>query len=285
MRFFVILDNDHKRVINVFNREDIKYSPTEENIKEVDEKLFSDLLQSIIIPDSITYLESDNIIKVVSKPKEQKRFLASYFDIPEFRLLTGLNVINSGSDYNHDLYVEISEEVYNFIKDHMFEANSSGIKVDKTLSPIESVDQINVPDMKMTKEDKFEAEKHMIIEKKYGDLFHQVTDKTLLNFFNFIVRNNELMSHGIVITDENRDEQYLKILRDAASDDEKVKLAAEKNIDILSDYLEAYDSLVEHFSVHKKFNQFRKEILECENHDQIEDVIKGYERKVFSVRR
>ena len=285
MKLLVVLDEKNK-VINLFNKSD-DYVPAAKNEKEIEEKLFFDLVEAIMIPESDVFLEG-NVIKVVRKEKRNTpafKYLASYFDTSNFRAITGIKKIESSEDYQKNYFIEISEDVYNYLGKHILECNGNAVKVSKDLFFVDKVEELDVQNLKLTPEDRFEMEKHLIVEKKSGMLFSRLDDRVLHNFFDFTVKNNELLSLGVVITDENRDEQYLKILRDAASDDESVKSAAEKKIDVLSDYLEAYDSLSEHFSVHKKFRKFRKEILDCANYEEIEKVIKEYEEKHFSIRR
>ena len=71
-----------------------------------------------------------------------------------------------------------------------------------------------------------------------------------LTFYGFMCLNNDLADKGIFITDENRESKYLSIL----------ETGDEKLIGKLEEYLNYRDEIARVASLHKAFEQFRKDV-------------------------
>lgn len=80
------------------------------------------------------------------------------------------------------------------------------------------------------------------------------------DFFEFQILNNQLISKNIIITDENREEEYLKIINSGDS----------KLIDLLEKYLEILDRLTVHKHQYDNFITFKNRVNASTNNDEVE---------------
>lgn len=254
--------------------------------KEVEKDIFLHLTELISIPNTKVYfindLESvkDIIYELPTYAPVTFRYLISFVEVNNYRLLGGLTVIESTNDFDKKCFIETTEEIYIKLKSKILEMQSGKVKTKNKTSKITNLDDIIFEFGELKKEDLFELDKVMTIRRMYNSLFKHLDERVLYNFFNFTMRNNELMSHGIFICDENREEIYLKIIQEADSEDSAVKKNAEKKIDLLSDYLESYDALREHFKIYEIFKKFEETIYDCESKEELEKIYNSYNEKM-----
>ena len=216
---------------------------------------------------------------VIDQP--QFLYLASFHVLGEYKYLYGIMSVDSHSDYDKVHFMNISKDVYDFLDNNYGgDLNHQNVRVPKDLGRVDSVDQLeNVT--KLTDEERFEIEKFRTIEKNRNLLLSRVSLIDLYNFFKFTVNNNRLLAEGIVITDENREEKYLEILRDTKSEDIDIKKKAERVVDILSDYLETMDYLSNTFKVVSVLDEFEESVNDCETNEELKKVIDKYERQFY----
>lgn len=280
-----ISEKDSEKITNLYCQPDDNYSlaPNELEIKK---DIFNYLVELIKIPDcKIHFKKQINTIDDIKYeiPKYSSvtfKYLISFVETENYRMLGGLNVIESTNAHDRKTFIETTEEIYNILKSRILEMQSGKVKTKNTNNFINNINDIIFEFGELKSEDKFELEKVMLIRQMYNSLFTHLDEKVIYNFFNFTMRNNELMSHNIFICDENREDVYLKILQEADNEDEKIKKQAEKKIDILSDYLESYDALREHFKIYEIFKKFEEEIYECETKEELEKTYKLYNAKL-----
>lgn len=210
------------------------------------------------------------------------KFLASYIDYEDgTRKLTGITVVDNINDYDHFMFVEISEEVFNYLQENFPNLSFQKVRIPRGITKIETIDQLINTDLILSDEDRFELEKTSRIVRTEAAIFNHLDLKTVRDFFNFSVRNNQLLAEGVVITDENREEKYLEILRNTKSDDPAVKRKAIKIVDILSEYLMAMDSLTNAFKIFDVIDAYKKEIYDCETIEELDKVTEKYNPKFF----
>lgn len=260
-----------------------------ENSFFLSENVFKEILEHIQKFRSVVYLttienNTDHLIQNIEQisfeiiPEKiiDFKYLAGYTDTKNFRLINSVHRVDSREWQNKQNYIEVSEEVYNYLHENIFSLAESEVKIDKKLDKINSIDELKSHLSDLTDDDKFELEKVGVIRRAYNSISSNLNLEALYHFFNFTIHNNELMAEGIIITNQNRDEQYLKILHEANSEDLEIKKKAEKNIEILSEYLESLDALKKHFDVFRQYKKFTENVYDCETKDELNLVLEKY---------
>jgi hypothetical protein len=176
--------------------------------------------------------------------KEDKVFLVNPF----------LKLENEPILLNSNEYVEVSPSAYlriiNKLDLHRTEPECV-IYYDATLNPsiLQDSDIKEIEKPELSVQDKLEKEKTHFI-RVMGD---SIGDKmSISNFalFNFFKLNHYLASKGYFITDENREEEYLKVINSGDAD------VLEK----LSEYLDALDEFNAIDEAYKSFKEFKDRI-------------------------
>lgn len=86
---------------------------------------------------------------------------------------------------------------------------------------------------------------------------------TFMDFFDFVVMNNKFCSKGIFITDENREEEYLKIIN-----------TGDMNlIENLESFLEAFDTLKEVNKRYMRIKDVMHRINDCQSIEELEQLL------------
>lgn len=90
---------------------------------------------------------------------------------------------------------------------------------------------------------------------------------TLLDFVDFILLNNKFISNGFIITDENKEEQYIKIIESGEElliEDLERFIQLKDNIKIIKSKKEEYFSLIEKLQLLSDYNDIESvnEIVE-----------------------
>ena len=86
---------------------------------------------------------------------------------------------------------------------------------------------------------------------------------SFMDFFDFITMNNTFCSKGIFITDENREEEYLKIINTGDS----------KLIESLESYLESFDTLTNVNKRYMKIKNVIHRINDCQSIEELEQLL------------
>lgn len=275
------------QIVNLYYNNSAEFQ-LPENSFFLTENVFKKVLEYIQKFRSVVYLIKENLSEIFITNPEQITFevipekiidfkyLAGYTDTKYFRLINSVHRVDRREWQNKQNYIEVSEDVYNYLRENIFSLAESEVKIDKKLDKINSIAELKSHLSDLTEDDKFELEKVGVIRRAYNSISSNLNLEALYHFFNFTIHNNELMAEGVIITNQNRDEQYLKILHEANSEDLEIKKKAEKNIDILSDYLESLDALKKHFDVFNQYKKFTEEVYDCEKKDELNQILEKY---------
>lgn len=188
--------------------------------------------------------------------KEDRAFLVNPF----------LKLENEPILLNKEDYVEVSPQAYlrifNKLDLHRSEPECV-IYYDVNLKPtiLQEQDIKEVETVKLSSQDKLEREKTHFI-RIMGD---SIGDKlSISNFalFNFFKLNHYLESKGCFITDENREEEYLKVIN---SGDMEV-------LEKLSEYLDSLDEFNAVDEAYKAFKDFKDRIDSAVDEEELRSV-------------
>ena len=170
--------------------------------------------------------------------------------------ITGYGEVEDRSQYGEDLYIEVNQPIYNFIKENINRNDiicslvDGGIVLDRiTLIPKDELNNMRNIVIKTYR-------KHFV--DRYFDSEFYVT------FFSFIVLNNKLSSKGFFVTDENREDVYLDIIN---TNDEKL-------IDLLDEYLVIMDEISEYEVAMNNFSDFKNNVNNLMEIDEIKKLFK-----------
>lgn len=184
--------------------------------------------------------------------------LAIVVDMGAFYQVVGLTKNNLDNLANADeKYLKCSSAAYKMMEDAI--AAGKIVRLPKSLQVGEVLPgEVNIITSTMNDLD---ATKQAALVKCRNVVNLNLSKLAGLTLYGFTVLNNDLISAGYVITNENREEQYLKIL----------ETADEKLISKLEEYLNYRDEIESVAAVERKFSQLRKDIR---NVSTIEDINK-----------
>lgn len=152
-------------------------------------------------------------------------------------------------------YLKLSHSSYKKIEDAILDGND--VRIVKPLR----VGEVLPDEVKISKvaEDDIVGTRESAIKRVRMIITPQIASLSGLSLYGFICLNNELSDKGFFITDENRESKYLSIL----------ETGDEKLIQKLEDYLNYRDEISRISSLYKKFEVFRKEVMNETDKDKL----------------
>jgi len=171
-------------------------------------------------------------------------------------------------------YIEINDDIYFFLlrKDNNEVKNVNKLKfyVEVNTKSISKISEIKELINDESKEDEQIEEdlQNKKIQYKY-EARKCINDRTQMSsfvLFNFIKLDDKLKLNGFIVTDENREDKYLEVVN---SGDENI-------IEILSEYLDAYDELQKLNIYYERYQEFVDAIDYVDNIKDLEDAYKEH---------
>ncbi|WP_408098560.1 hypothetical protein ACJVC5_06505 [Peredibacter sp. HCB2-198] len=194
--------------------------------------------------------------------------VASVEDRGSYWYVTGVTENSFSTADSKENFLKLSHSSAKIIKDAILAEKEVRI-----IKPLRAVEVLPA-DLKIitTPEDDIKSIRDNAIKRVRVTINPELANLSGLTFYGFICLNNELADKGFFITDENRESKYLAIL----------ETGDEKLIQKLEDYLNYRDELSRTASVFKKFEIFRKSVLEQTDKDKITKLADDYLSDYYS---
>lgn len=144
-------------------------------------------------------------------------------------------------------------------------ANSILVQMDKGRTAYFSKDlkAVKQDDLIYKESSDLDIRKNNEISKYMRMISELFTNTSFMDFFDFMVMNNKFCFKGIFITDDNREESYLKV----------INTGDENLIENLEDFLEAYDSIDHINQRYKKIKHVIHKINDCQTIEDLEELV------------
>ena len=126
--------------------------------------------------------------------------------------------------------------------------------------------QLTFGDLIITPINDLDATKVNALTKARMELLSRLDMTVLFQFFEFIMMEHNLREKGYTITDENREDMYLRIINTG-----DVELIGQ-----LEKYLNAKDQLTQHYAWYQRFSDASKKIEESVDSKQVQTVLNEY---------
>jgi len=152
-------------------------------------------------------------------------------------------------------YFQLSSPLANDILIHMDRGKTAYFPKDKKTIKQEDLIYQESTDLDVRKNN--EVSKYM---RMISNLF---VNMTFMDFFEFVVANNKFCTRGIFITDDNREEEYLKIINTGDID----------LIENLERFLESFDTLKEVSKRYSKIRDLIHAINDCQSIEELEELM------------
>ena len=186
--------------------------------------------------------------------------------------VTGLQTENDSFEVDTTKYIEVTEELYNFVGTVDLAINTVKYPTGTTeltkeilitnspnvFDNVENVDTLSIIKLKS-------------IQQAKNELLTRVDFTTLMDYHTFTIINNELILAGYTIIDSNREEKYLEIIN--TSDSELISK--------LEKYLEAYDRLSQHRSWYLIYTKTISQINSATTTSEVEGFLNTYLEQFF----
>ena len=145
----------------------------------------------------------------------------------------------------------------------VFELISKSLKEGKTvLIPKNLTNQLTANELIIKDTiDEVEASKQSVRMETKQFISNRLGGLSMFTFFEFVILNNQLISKGFSITQENREEKYLEIIN--IGDDDLIAL--------LEKYLECLDELSEKDFMYNSWKDFSNSLEEINSQDEIKE--------------
>lgn len=128
-------------------------------------------------------------------------------------------------------------------------------------------DNVCLLDFKVTETKTIEEKKIKFVRKVYNVMNEQLAVVTGLRLYSFFSDMVKLSAHGFFITDENREETYLKVI--GTGDDDLIRC--------LENYLENKDKIDEVTNFHRRAVDTIRKVEEAETEEEIGKAMEYYE--------
>ena len=155
-------------------------------------------------------------------------------------------------DVSLGLY-EISQEKYYIIKETL---NKYIIKIEKTKDIKISIEN---EDFILEEKDSLNRLKEETFTKCLSLINSRLNQRLIFDFYEFTILNNYFISHGYVITEENREEKYLEIINTGDQD----------KIEKLEKFLLSLDELTFSNNWYYKFKEFEKTLSQATTEEEV----------------
>ena len=189
-------------------------------------------------------------------------YLAQFIEKNNKIYISGVRSLHDNEVYDVNLFIRLSEEVYLFLKEklNLDEGRLSKYYINNIVSEINDVSSIQVDDsVNYTNDMNYLVEHYSTIAREL--VFSRI--KFLpIKLFEYISINNELISKGYFISDENKEEKYLEILNKES----------EEFIEKFIKYLEIVDKLSLEKEIVRKYDEFIENIQSVQTKEEIENL-------------
>ena len=244
MGFVALLDKD---TITDVTESDIK-DGSHIGINDITYAILKSALQDgfvIKVPKGLEVIDYPNLAYLKdTSTSPVTLYLANIYQSDRY-YITGVSEKQSNEIFDISLYRVITKEVYEYLISNTKKMESQKIYIDENLEVITSIEQLSVITKEKENEELEDVRNSALTEGRYL-ILGRFDVSISLEFFTFIIMNNELASRGYIITDENREDKYMEIVN---TDDEDL-------LNKLSDYLKALDELhkyKQYFVLYKNF--------------------------------
>lgn len=194
--------------------------------------------------------------------------LAIVEDRGSFWQVMGVTKNSLSTADSEEKYLKLSHSSYKKIEDAIL--GGSEVRIVKPLR----VGEVLPDEVKILKvaEDDIVGIRESAIKRVRIIITPQIASLSGLSLYGFMCLNNELADKGFFITDENRESKYLAIL----------ETGDEKLIQKLEDYLNYRDEISRVSSLYKKFETFRKNLMNEADKDKISKLADDFLTEYYS---
>lgn len=126
--------------------------------------------------------------------------------------------------------------------------------------------QLTFGDLIITPIDNLDSVKVTALTKARQELLSRLDVTVMFQFFEFTMAEHELHERGYIITDNNREDEYLKVVNTG-----DIEL-----IGILEKYLNAKDKLVQHYAWYQRYTETETKIKESISEEQVMTALNEY---------
>jgi hypothetical protein len=181
------------------------------------------------VTSTIKELKNISLLKS-DKDTPYNLYLAPFNDRAGVRYLTGYRIISSYEFWDSELFVLVSKQIYEMLKEK--EVDIAVNKITCSIKDLCLIDENEVVVIDSTTTS-LEGIKILLKNRAFLLTKTRLDDTMYFAFFNFTLNNNKLAAAGFIVTDENREDKYLEIVNKNDAD----------LLDSLSIYLESLDTL------------------------------------------
>lgn len=156
-------------------------------------------------------------------------------------------------------FLKLSYVAYKQINDAIM--NGQLVRISKTLQ----TDEVLPGEIQIINNDKDSLEyiREAAFIKVKALVTPEMTKESGFTLYNFIMRNNDLASRGFFITDDNREEQYLKV----------IETGDEDLIDKLEDFLIHKDKMERAASMMNRLDKFKEDVNKLHDVESINQLV------------
>lgn len=177
----------------------------------------------------------------------------------DYMSITGASAWDEGEWIDPNLYFEVSDvDKWTYVRNLL----ESGATITYPASASPTADNINITNYTPLKAAKIKA--FSIASQQLYQRLEQ--NLSLLDYFEFIISHDFLLSKGYTITDENRSEKYLEIIN---TGDKTLEVVLEK-------YLDARDRITAHSSNYSKWVSFKNSIKTATTVNEIKSIFDSF---------
>lgn len=167
----------------------------------------------------------------------------------------------TGVEEREDDYIDptkffiTTDEIYDFIKEKL--ANNIIIINKENLNSAVKIEDFILDEIDYS--EKLRNDSRNLIYNSISGRFNFIS---MMELYNFILANNYMFSRGFYITDENKDDFYIDI----------IKSENEKDIEMLEKFLYAKDMLSDSYYWFEKYTKYKEDIEATDDKDEIDEL-------------
>lgn len=208
-----------------------------------------------------TTQDSDNTIGAI--------WLAQYIDDIENnkRYISGIREINSKTYYNRNLWIVLTQEVYEFLYNHLefLDGTKSQYWIRIGQENLDNIEDINADEDIDVLENKLTGYVNYY-KKQMEEILISRTRLYPYKLWKYFNVYNILISQGYIITDENQEEKYIEI----------INKGDEALINTLSEYLDAKDTLNLDAVVFSDYTNYSEKLGSVTSKEEAEQVYEEF---------
>lgn len=183
------------------------------------------------------------------------QYLLKIHDLGNNWLITDYTFYHNDQPVDPLLYRVVDEPLYRQILELL---KTNNIQFSKEVNNLTLDDLILIPIENPL--DKYKYDAIMKLENFVGD---RIRPFEMFKFFNFLRLHDMFYMKGIIITDTNREEEYLKIIE--KQDTEEIKL--------LEEYLYLRDDISENGFLYSRYKESKSEIEAAANEEETDSIV------------